>query len=185
MRRTRVCIHAWCSSCTRQQLQYLVGQLNLFFLRLIRRRDDLRAGEGAAGFAQRAGLQAGGLPNRGVNDGLNKTVEQMQHALPQAVQAMRDFMNAQQKVFAAQLEQRLKSTLSELKRLQDNQIVQLELRLQNQIETVKRSRFESRSRQIGRVFDDYRQWVQDTLTTEPQPWIQVLGAICNNPSTGA
>jgi hypothetical protein len=35
------------------------------------------------------------------------------------------------------------------------------------------------------VFDDYRQWVQDTLTTEPQPWIQVLGAVCNNTSTGA
>ena len=136
-------------------------------------------------FAQRAGLQASGLPNRGVNDGLNKTVEQMQIALPQAVQAMGDFMNAQEKVFAAQLDQRLKSTLSELKRLQDKQIVQLELRLENQIEAVKRSRFENRSRQIGSVFDDYRKWVEDTLTTEPQPWIQVLGAVCNPTSTGA
>ena len=135
-------------------------------------------------FAQRAGLQASGLPNRGVNDGLYKTVEQMQTALPQAVQAMSDFMNAQQKVFAAQLDQRLKSTLSELKRLQDKQIVQLELRLENQIEAVKRSRFESRSRQIGSVFDDYRKWVEDTLTTEPQPWIQVLAAVCNTSSTG-
>jgi hypothetical protein len=98
---------------------------------------------------------------------------------------MSDFMNAQQKVFAAQLDQRLKSTLSELKRLQDKQIVQLELRLENQIEAVKRSRFENRSRQIGSVFDDYRKWVEDTLTTEPQPWIQVLGAVCNSTSTGA
>ena len=49
----------------------------------------------------------------------------------------------------------------------------------SQIETVKRSRFERRSQQIGRVFDDYRQWVRDTLTTEPQPWIQVLAALCN------
>jgi hypothetical protein len=135
-------------------------------------------------FAQRAGLQASGLPNRGVNDGLNKTVEQMQTALPQAVQAMGDFMSAQQKVFAAQLDQRLKSTLSELKRLQDKQIVQLELRLENQIEAVKRSRFENRSRQIGSVFDDYRKWVEDTLTTEPQPWIQVLAAVCNSTPTG-
>ena len=135
-------------------------------------------------FAQRAGLQASGLPNRGVNDGLNKTVEQMQTALPQAVQAMSDFMNAQQKIFAAQLDQRLKSTLSELKRLQDKQIVQLELRLENQIEAVKRSRFENRSRQIGSVFDDYRKWVEDTLTTEPQPWIQVLAAVCNSTATG-
>lgn len=67
--------------------------------------------------------------------------------------------------------------------------MQLTLRLEGQIETVKRSRFERRSQQIGRVFDDYREWVRDTLTTEPQPWIQVLAAVCNpadsNPSAGA
>ena len=132
-------------------------------------------------FAQRAGLQAGGLPNRGMNEALNNAVAQMQTALPQAVQAMGDFMNAQQEVFAVQLSQRLHTTLNELKRLQDRQMEQLEMRLENQIEAVKRSRFENRSRQIGRVFDDYRQWVQDTLTTEPQPWIQVLGVVCSTP----
>ena len=38
---------------------------------------------------------------------------------------------------------------------------------------------EKRSQAIHRVFDDYRQWVQDTLTTEPQPWIQVLASCCS------
>ena len=89
------------------------------------------------------------------------------------------FMAQQQSQFAAQLNTRLQSTLAELKHLQDKQIVQLVLRLENQIETVKRSRMETRTRQIGRVFDDYRQWVQDTLTTEPKPWIQVLAAVSN------
>ncbi len=131
------------------------------------------------GFAQRAGLQASGLPNRGASDTLQTTVDQMQAALPQAVQAMSDFMNAQQKTFAAQLDQRLSSTLSELKHLQERQIEQLELRLENQIETIKHGKFEKRSREIGLVFNDYRKWVEDTLTTEPQPWIQVLGAVCN------
>ena len=137
-------------------------------------------------FVQRTGLYAGSLPNRGVTDAVQKTVEQMQSALPDAVKAMSDFMTSQQKIFAAQLDERLKNTLNELKRLQDNQITQLELRLEKQIESVKRSRFDNRSRQIGKVFDDYRQWVQDTLTTEPQPWIQVLGAVCNaTAKTGA
>ena len=54
---------------------------------------------------------------------------------------------------------------------------QLTLELEKQLETVKRGRFEQRNQQINRVFDDYRQWVQDTLTTEPQPWIQVLAAV--------
>ena len=50
---------------------------------------------------------------------------------------------------------------------------------------MKRGRFEQRSQHINRVFDDYRQWVQDTLTTEPQPWIQVLAGVCHpNAATG-
>jgi hypothetical protein len=60
---------------------------------------------------------------------------------------------------------------------------QLTLDLERQLETVKRGRFEQRSQQINRVFDDYRQWVHDTLTTEPQPWIQVLAAVCH-PASG-
>ena len=134
-------------------------------------------------FAERAGLQANGLANRGQNSAYQSAASSMQSALPDAVATMHDFMAQQQAKFATELDTRLKSTLEELKRLQDKQIVQLELRLENQIETVKRSRFEARSRQIGRVFDDYRQWVEDTLTTEPKPWIQVLAAVCN-PTAG-
>ena len=69
--------------------------------------------------------------------------------------------------------------LRDLERLQGRQIEPLTLALENQLETVKRGRFEQRNQQIARVFDDYRQWVQDTLTTEPQPWIQVLAAVCH------
>ena len=134
-------------------------------------------------FAERAGLEANGLANRGQNAAYQSVASSMQSALPAAVATMHDFMALQQAKFAAELDTRLKSTLEELKRLQDKQIVQLELRLENQIETVKRSRFEARSRQIGHVFDDYRQWVEDTLTTEPKPWIQVLAAVCN-PTAG-
>lgn len=134
-------------------------------------------------FAERAGLEANGLANRGQNAAYQSVASLMQSALPAAVATMHDFMAQQQAKFAAELDTRLKSTLEELKRLQDKQIVQLELRLENQIETVKRSRFEARSRQIGHVFDDYRQWVEDTLTTEPKPWIQVLAAVCN-PTAG-
>lgn len=135
-------------------------------------------------FASRAGLQANRLANRGQGAAYQSVASPMQAALPDAVATMLAFMEQQQKQFAAQLDARLQATLAELKLLQEKQIVQLELRFENQIETVKRSRLENRTRQIGRVFDDYRQWVQDTLTTEPKPWIQVLAAVCN-PTAGA
>jgi len=119
------------------------------------------------------------LPNRGTTDALATATQALQRALPAAVSTMRAHMLQCQGEFAIRSAEKLEGTLQELKRLQDRQIEQLTLRLESQIETVKRSRFERRSQQIGRVFDDYRQWVKDTLTTEPQPWIQVLAAVCN------
>lgn len=140
-------------------------------------------------FAKRAGLQAGKLPNRGHSAELVLATQAMQSALPQAVITMHDFMLKQQSAFAARLEQRLQGTLEELQRLQASQLKQLTRDLERQLETVKRGRYEQRSQQIARVFDDYRQWVHDTLTTEPQPWIQVLAAVCHpvasNPAAGA
>jgi hypothetical protein len=75
--------------------------------------------------------------------------------------------------------------LDELQRLQASQLKQLTLDLARQLETVKRGRYEQRSQQIARVFDDYRQWVHDSLTTEPQPWIQVLAAVCHPVASNA
>ena len=136
-------------------------------------------------FAARAGLRANGLPNRGHTDDLDAIRATMQQALPHAVDKMHAHMVAQQAAFASQLSQRLEGTLAELQRLQSRQVEQLSLDLEKQLETVKRGRFEQRSQQINRVFDDYRQWVQDTLTTEPQPWIQVLAGVCHPQAVGA
>ncbi len=140
-------------------------------------------------FAKRAGLQAGKLPNRGHSAELVLATQAMQSALPQAVTTMHDFMLKQQSAFASRLEERLQGTMDELQRLQASQLKQLTLDLERQLETVKRGRYEQRSQQIARAFDDYRQWVHDTLTAEPQPWIQVLAAVCHpvasNPGVGA
>lgn len=130
-------------------------------------------------FAARAGLKAGKLPNRGHVPGLEEATSRMQQALPQAVQTMHAHMLKELASFSAGLTERLEGTLRDLKHLQGRQIEQLTLALENQLETVKRGRFEQRSQQINRVFDEYRQWVLDTLTTEPQPWIQVLAGVCH------
>jgi chemotaxis protein histidine kinase CheA len=130
-------------------------------------------------FAVRAGLKAGKLPNRGQLAERHPAVQALQAHLPKAVAAMHQHMLQRQAEFSGGLAERLAATLQELERLQGRQVEQLTLELERQLETVKRGRFEHRKQQIGRVFDDYRQWVQDTLTTEPQPWIQVLAAVCH------
>jgi hypothetical protein len=75
------------------------------------------------------------------------------------------------------MQQRLQGTLADLERLQTGQVQHLEWRLEKQLEQVRRSQFERRSMVIRRVFDEYRQWVEDTLSTEPEPYLQVLAAV--------
>ena len=52
----------------------------------------------------------------------------------------------------------------------------MRLAANQQAEQFKKTRREQRTQHIRKVFDEYRQWVQDTMTTEPQPFIQVLAA---------
>ncbi len=125
-------------------------------------------------FVARINLKANSLANR--NQGIDTT--SLQTNLPAAVAAMQRHMITLQKSFSAQMTQRLSGTLADLERLQGKQIEQLELRLaaNQQAEQFKKTRREQRTQHIRKVFDEYRQWVQDTMTTEPQPFIQVLAA---------
>ena len=72
-------------------------------------------------------------------------------------------------------------TLASLKELQDKQLKQLELQLEQsrEVETSKTRKRQHRTQEIGRVFDDYRNWVENTMQTEPVPFIQVLAAFCH------
>ncbi len=125
-------------------------------------------------FAARSGLQAGKLANSG------KTIDTstLQQNLPAAVTAMRRFMVERQKAFAADMNARLEKTLADLARLQGHQEEQLELRFAKSglAENLKRGQREQRTQHIRKVFDEYRDWVRDTMTTEPEPFIQVLAA---------
>lgn len=125
-------------------------------------------------FSERMKLKAGTLSNR--NQGLDTSL--LQDGLPQAVSEMREYMVDRQKVFSSEMTQRLAGNLADLERLQEKQFEQLELRLSEnqQAEQFKRSKREQRTQYIRKVFDEYRLWVEDTMTTEPQPFIQVLAA---------
>ena len=77
---------------------------------------------------------------------------------------------------AAAAQPELDRQLAELKALQGRQEEQLDLQLEGskQADHFKTSRREARLSRIEKVFDDYRTWVQDTLTIEPVPFIQII-----------
>lgn len=127
-------------------------------------------------FCARVGLAANALPNPAAAFDTSA----LQADLPAAVACMRAHMQQRQQAFQTELAQRLQTTLDNLKRLQDKQVEQLELRLQrtggpqNLVEG-KRAR---RTQEIRHVFDDYTRWVRDSLETEPHPHLQVMAAVC-------
>ncbi len=126
-------------------------------------------------FLEKNGLKASSLPNPGRAPAL----EHLKAALPGAIDAMRAHVIAQQSDFNSDMQDRLAGHLANLKKLQGRQVDQLELRLSKsgQAEGYKSSVRERKTNQITKVFDEYRQWVEDTLTIEPSPFIEVLAVV--------
>ena len=71
-----------------------------------------------------------------------------------------------------------------LEKLKTRQLRQLELQLErsDQAETFKRARQERGQRDIDTIFKEYLEWVQDTMTTEPQPYIKVVCVMTSGPA---
>ena len=126
---------------------------------------------------ERLELKAGEIPNPGDE----KVPETLKKSLPEAVEVMKRNMVLRQKEFSTSMNQRLEKKLSALKTLQERQFEQLELKLElsKQDDGIKNSKRQNRILEINQVFDDYREWVTNTLKTEPDPHIQVLAAFCS------
>jgi hypothetical protein len=115
------------------------------------------------------------LPNRGQP----VDMEPLRALLPQAVQQARDWVIERRNRFEDAINDKLNAQLAELDKLRHRQYQQIELDLGQsaQSETVKVSRREQKMRDIDEIFDRYLDWIQDTLTTEKQPYLQVVSVL--------
>lgn len=111
------------------------------------------------------------MPNTGVPTSLAAS----QDLLADAVKKSREYVIKERDRFAAELEIRLRQQTEELKRLRAKQHFQLELSFaaSSQVEAVKTSRKVQKEQEINDIFDRYTRWVEDTLTTEKQPYLHV------------
>ena len=78
----------------------------------------------------------------------------------------------------------ISTELEALEKLKTRQLRQLELQLErsDQAETFKRARQERGQRDIDTIFKEYLEWVQDTMTTGPQPYIKVVCVMTSGPA---
>ena len=103
-------------------------------------------------------------------------VESLGALLPTAVERARAHFVERRGRFEDEVNAKLEEELRELERLKTRRLERLRRAVDRsaQTELFKRAREEKGKREIDRIFDDYLEWVQDTMTTEREPWIKVI-----------
>jgi len=118
----------------------------------------------------RTGLGKETFPNKGQDI----AVEPLRELLPEAVRQAKFFMTKERNTFEDAINTQLGEQLRRLEQLRGKQLHQLELFYQ---EKRQLSRKEQQRREIDRKFDQFIQWVEDTMTTENNPFIQVVAVL--------
>lgn len=104
---------------------------------------------------------------------------QLASLLPEAVKAARLWISDARHEFEKKINEKLNQTLTSLEQLRNRRHQNLERRFQdlNQPESIIESRKVSEKRRIDRLFDDYIRWVEETMTTEDNPYIQIAAVV--------
>ena len=123
----------------------------------------------------RTGLARQAFPNCG--DHLD--LEFLAGLLPEAVAKAREWMSGKRKAFEGAINEKLNQHYRALERLKEKQLVQLEMRFaqSQQPERVVIGRKEEERRRINQLFVDYLTWIEETMTTEDHPYLQVVAVL--------
>ncbi len=121
-------------------------------------------------------LQQLGLDNRLPNPAQPVDLGQLEALRRPVIQAARAEMEQRQQAYSARVEEELREQLQRLQDLQQRQLAHIEKQLaqSSQAEHFKAARREARVGHVRKVFDEYQNWVRDTLTIEPVPFIQII-----------
>ncbi len=118
----------------------------------------------------RTGLGKTTFPNRGGNVDL----ESLRSLLPEAVKHARQHMSEERKTFEDIINPKLQSHLDNLERLKRRHHEQLELFYDGKKQL---SRKEQDKREVDKIFNEFWTWVEETMTTEDNPFIQVIAVL--------
>lgn len=118
----------------------------------------------------RTGLTVTRFPNRDNSIDLDL----LNSLLPAAVKQARNFMSEKRNAFEDEINPTLQAHLDKLEQLKGKQYEQLDLFYMGK---KTRSKKEQDKREIDKTFDEFIEWVEDTMTTEDNPFIQVIAVL--------
>ena len=143
---------------------------------------DVRGVERFEELLERTRLAKETVPNRGIAPELAR----LRELLPDAVEWAKTWLDDHRRAFEKEINEKLNRELEALEVLKRQRVGQLELKLEQsgQSEAFKERLRSTGERQIEQVFDDYLEWVQETMTLERQPYIKVVSVLTGGPSAG-
>ena len=100
------------------------------------------------------------------------------------VKAVKKVVLEEREAFDAETLPKLQEQLEELDKLRDKQVKQLDFWLDHskQEQKFKDSKRNKNMKRIEEVFKDYQRWIEDTMQTEPAPYIQLIAVIARSQS---
>jgi hypothetical protein len=107
------------------------------------------------------------------NSGEEKDLDAVKRLLPEAISRVQAYMKEKRKEFESVINKKLDSELKQLEKLRGNQYTQLEFKFTTQTDKAKVKK-EKEKRNIDQIFDDYLEWIEDTMTTEDKPFLQMV-----------
>ena len=121
---------------------------------------------------KRVGLGSRALANRG----LPVDEETLKELQPEAVLRARTLVRKLAKEFEAGIDDQLERELKDLEALKKRQLdhVWRSVEGSKQSEAIKLGRINRKQAEIEKLFEQYFEWVEDTMSLEDQPWLKVM-----------
>ncbi|WJG26798.1 DEAD/DEAH box helicase [Vibrio furnissii] len=113
------------------------------------------------------------------NKGGERNHERQEALLAKAIDsAYPEFVN-QRNAKELELNQKLTEQMEKLEKLKGKQIQQLEFDFgeSKQAEKIVQDKKAQRQREIEQIFDEYLRWIEETMTTESKPYIQLVAVL--------
>jgi len=123
----------------------------------------------------RTGLGSSSFPNTGQEI----DTQPLKALLPEAIKEARAWVSTQRNEFEKHINVKLTERYDELDRLKSRQLEQLEIDFGDvgSAGSFTSKRKDQRKREINHIFEEYLDWVQDTMTTEDNPYIRVVAVL--------
>ena len=127
---------------------------------------------------KRTGLGRREIPNREQPPDLDR----LDALLPEAVKRARQHFLQRRNAFEEIINAQLNEEVAALDAFKERRLRQLDLDIAETAQTDSRMH-QHRSQagsEVDEVYDEYLKWIEDTMTTEPSPWVKVICAMTPN-----